>query len=453
MNTIISRIKDFFVKGDKRSLAARRNIAASFGLRAISIFVSLAIVPLTISYVNPVQYGLWLTISSIIAWLGYFDFGIAHGFRNKFTEAMARGDDKTAKELVSTAYITVFLLFSCVCVVFLVVNRFLTWSQLLNLSADYDAELTKVFSVMSVLFCYNMVAKIMTTMLTADQKPAAASVVTTLGQVCSLVTIYIMTKVSEGSLLKLAFAYSGIPCLVVTIATFVVFSMKRYRPYSPSLKCFNKKMIGDIIGLGGKFFFIMLCSFCITQVVNVIIIRILGADAVTEYGVSYRYFGVVSMAFGIITAPFWSAFAEATTKKDYQWMNNTLRRLEQILILLIPLYIILVLAFPFAIKIWIGDSVEYSMSNVIAIAIYSFSMCLSNLYTVLVNGTSKVVLQLIIYACFSIVAIPVMSYLCEKLGIVGIVILPIVVGITQSVFARIQLQKLISQNATGIWNK
>ena len=134
-------------------------------------------------------------------------------------------------------------------------------------------------------------------------------------------------------------------------------------------------------------------------------------------------------------------------------MNNTLRRLEQILILLIPLYIILVLAFPFAIKIWIGDSVEYSMSNVIAIAIYSFSMCLSNLYKVLVNGTSKVVQQLIIYACFSIVAIPVMSYLCEKLGIVGIVILPIVVGITQSVFARIQLQKLIAQNATGIWNK
>ncbi|MCF0200952.1 MAG: hypothetical protein HUK16_06290, partial [Bacteroidales bacterium] len=313
--------------------------------------------------------------------------------------------------------------------------------------------LTKVFSVMSVLFCYNMVAKIMTTMLTADQKPAAASVVTTLGQVCSLVTIYIMTKVSEGSLLKLAFAYSGIPCLVVTIATFVVFSMKRYRPYSPSLKCFNKKMIGDIIGLGGKFFFIMLMMFCITQVINVILMRVQGAEAVTEYGIAYKYFSVVNMTFLIVIAPYWSAFADAYVKKDFAWMRKCLKRLERILLLLVPIFVVMVALFPFALKIWIGDEVEISSFVVIAVAVFQFLLCAGNLYMTTLNGTSKVVLQLVIYACFAVISIPSMNFLCRTFGVAGITIIPSLVFLTQAIFGRIQLGKLIAQTASGIWNK
>jgi hypothetical protein len=38
-------------------------------LKCISILVSLQVVPLTIGYVNPTKYGIWLTLSSIIALL------------------------------------------------------------------------------------------------------------------------------------------------------------------------------------------------------------------------------------------------------------------------------------------------------------------------------------------------------------------------------------------------
>ena len=91
---IKDKVSAYFTKGNERSVAVKKNIAVSLVLKCISILVSLQVVPLTIGYVNPTKYGIWLTLSSIIAWLSYFDLGFAHGFRNRFAEAKAKGDMK-----------------------------------------------------------------------------------------------------------------------------------------------------------------------------------------------------------------------------------------------------------------------------------------------------------------------------------------------------------------------
>ena len=87
MVNIRSKIYSYFTKGNERSVIIKKNIAASLVLKCVSILISLQVVPLTIDYINPTKYGIWLTLSSIIAWLSYFDLGFAHGFRNRFAEA------------------------------------------------------------------------------------------------------------------------------------------------------------------------------------------------------------------------------------------------------------------------------------------------------------------------------------------------------------------------------
>lgn len=114
MVNIRSKIYSYFTKGNERSVIIKKNIAASLVLKCVSILISLQVVPLTIDYINPTKYGIWLTLSSIIAWLSYFDLGFAHGFRNRFAEAKAKGDIRLAKEYVSTTYAVLFLLFSVV---------------------------------------------------------------------------------------------------------------------------------------------------------------------------------------------------------------------------------------------------------------------------------------------------------------------------------------------------
>ena len=77
---LIQYLKNFFTEGHERSIKAKKNIAASFLLKGVSISVSYLLVPLTIHYLNPTKYGIWITLTSSIGWVAFFDIGLGKGF-------------------------------------------------------------------------------------------------------------------------------------------------------------------------------------------------------------------------------------------------------------------------------------------------------------------------------------------------------------------------------------
>lgn len=333
---LLELIKKKFGSENERTAIIKRNILGSGLLRVVNIAISLIVVPLTLNYLTVIGYGIWLTVSSIIGWLSYFDLGFAHGFRNKFAESLASGDKILARKYVTTTYISLLVLFSCILVICLIANCFVNWSSLLNIDVSYSFELKKVFSILVVTFCVNIVSNVFIMMLNADQKIALASLVQTSGQFIALIGIIILISVSSGSLTLLALVYSGLPVLVTIIYSIVFFKSSRYKDFSPSFKFFDRKLISNILGLGVNFFIIMISMLLIFQITNVLISRILGPTAVSEYNVAYKYFNVLHMFSIIILTPCWSAFTEAYIKKDYIWMKNMKRRLEQIWFCIIP---------------------------------------------------------------------------------------------------------------------
>ena len=108
----------FLKSVNERSAEAVRQILLSGLARGVTIVCALLIVPLTIDYVNPTRYGIWLTLSSIIAWFNLLDFGLGHGFRNKFAEAKANRNFELASQYVSTAYFAITVIVVVLFVVF-----------------------------------------------------------------------------------------------------------------------------------------------------------------------------------------------------------------------------------------------------------------------------------------------------------------------------------------------
>ena len=84
---MIKKTLSYLNKGNRRSARAKKNIAAMFALKGVSILCQLAVVPMTINYVSKYEYGIWITISSLVAWLSFFDLGIGNGLRNKIGRA------------------------------------------------------------------------------------------------------------------------------------------------------------------------------------------------------------------------------------------------------------------------------------------------------------------------------------------------------------------------------
>ena len=59
---------------------------------------------MALNYLNPVKYGIWLTLTSVIGWFAFFDLGLGNGLRNKLAEALAKNDNELARTYISTSY-------------------------------------------------------------------------------------------------------------------------------------------------------------------------------------------------------------------------------------------------------------------------------------------------------------------------------------------------------------
>ena len=447
-----SKILFFLNEGSSRTIMAKKNIIISFILKGISILISLQVVPITIHYVNSTRYGIWLTLSSLVSWLSFFDIGLTHGFRNRFAESKALGNIEQARVYVSTTYAVLFILFIAFSCLMILLNTFLNWSDLLNINQMYSKELNHVFLIVAVFFGINIVASVFTTMLVADQRPAVASFIQVIGQSLSFAIVYILTKLTTGSLLNLALVFSGIPVLVIILSSVILYKTK-YKTYAPQLKLVKFSFVKSILGLGGQFFVITTSMLLIFQLMNVIISRVEGPEVVTQYNLAYRYFNALLMVVVIVLNPFWSAFTDAYAKKDYVWMRRTKERLELLWIFSIPIIGMMVWASNLFYGFWLGHLVEIPLETTVAVSVYVLFQILGNIYMYMINGTGKVRIQLIVYACFAIVAYPVMSCMCDRWGITGLLVLPTVVYILQGIIGRIQLRRLIDNRAVGVWNK
>ena len=448
-----NKIKDNFFSGSERTVLIKKNIMASSMLRVVSIAISLMVVPATINYINAERYGIWLTLSSIIAWLSYFDFGFAHGFRNKFAEAVAKDDHTLARKYVSTTYAVLAIIFTTLMILISFVNSFINWSSILNVDPNLNVELRVVFQILIIFFCINIIAEVFSIMLIASQRPAASTAIKTGGNFISLIAIIILTHTTKGNLEYLAIAFSGIPCILMIFVSIIVFSKGKHSIYAPSIKFIDFTLAKGIVGMGGQFFLIMISMLLIFQFTNIIISRELGPESVTLYNVTYKLFSIAEMVIMIVLTPIWSAYTDAYTRKDFGWMKRCAAKLEKMGLMTIPLLALLTIISPFLFDLWLGDEVQTSIYVSSAIAFFVFCKIMGNIYMYQINGTGKVRIQLITYAIIAIFAIPIMIYCSRKFGLIGIVTAPSLAFFAQFIICKIQLDRIIQQTATGIWNK
>ena len=446
-------IKERYFHSSIRSKEATKNILMSFVARGISMVCSLLIVPVTISYVNPTRYGIWLTLSSIIGWILLFDFGLGNGLRNRFAEAMAVDNKELAKQYVSTTYFALGLIMLVFFLILFFINWFISWPTILNIDNSYSEELRQVFAIVSFFFCTSLVVNLFSTILTADQKPGLSAILGAVGQFFSLLIIYFLTLTSEGGLLNMALYYSGVPMLVTLIASIFGFGVTRYKLFRPDLNSVRKGLVRSVMSLGIKFFIICVSMIFIFQMMNIIISRELGPNAVTEYNIAFKYFNILTTIILIIVTPFWSAFTDAYQKKDYQWMENSVKKLETVWLLSCIMALIMIVLSNLFYRVWVGDDLDVNVSTTISIAIYVTLYNLAQIYMFMINGIGTVRIQLTIFLVFALVAWPFMTLLCRWQGLPGIVVVPSIVVLLQAVFGKIQIGKVIHCQATGIWLK
>jgi O-antigen/teichoic acid export membrane protein len=444
-------LKTIYANSSGRSKEAVKGVVLSVVAKMIYVLSSFLTVPLMIDYVNATRYGIWLTLSSIIGWVTLFDLGLGNGFRNRFAEAKAEGNIELARCYLSTTYFSVSFIVIIIYIFICLCSVFIDWSMVINVEPAYNEELGEIFIILSAFFCMTMVANLVSTMLMADQKTGFASMIQGGGQLLSLISVWILTRISEGSLTNLALYYAGMPCLLTIVVTLFVYSSDKYKNIAPHFRYIKMGLIRDILGIGVQFFIIYLCMIFIFQIINIIISREIGPEAVTEYNIAYKYFALLNTINIIVLTPFWSAFTDAYKRNDYSWMKRTIKALEFIWVGNSATGLLMCILAPYVYLLWVGANVEVSQELSLCVCVYVIILNLGNLYMYLINGIGTVRIQLIIYLSFAFVSWPLMTVACRLWGVAGVVVIPTIVMLFQAVFGKIQLRKLLDKTAKGIW--
>lgn len=451
---MIDKINRFVFSGHPRTVKAKKQIAFSFGLKGISIIVNLAYVPLLIDYLGKEEYGIWLTLTSIVTWFTFFDIGLGNGLRNNFTKAVAEGEYELARTYVSTTYAILTLIFGSLLIIFFIVAPFINWQTIFNTSTINEAELLNVSLIVFSFFFLRFVFQLIGVILLADQKPAVNNSFNVMANVISLFIIIVLKNTLPGSLPLLGFVLSGIPVLILFLASVYLYKTK-YKRYAPSVKYVQFKESKKLLNLGVKFFILQISDVVMYSSTNMLIAQISSPEDVTVYNVSYKAFSIFTMIYGIILSPMWSATTEAFHLNDFKWIRKFVKSMQKIGSFLTIIIILFLLLSSKVYYLWVGDKVTVPFVVSLFVAINTIMYVLTGVYVSFQNGIGKIKLTLYAVIGQTALYLPIAYFISVVLGLgfVGVLVTGILMEVPVKIIQIAQYKKIINKTAVGIWNQ
>lgn len=443
-----------FKNTDARTQKMRMNTVYMMFLRCASILISLVSAPIMLTHVDRAEYGVLLTLTSIVNWVGMMDIGLGNGLRNKISIYLAQNQIGKAKEAVSSCYGALAIYISLLIFIFLVISPFINWTDFLNSPSSSEQEFFWLANVVFVSFCINFLFGLINSILFAYQMPAFQSVFTFAGQLLALLALIIQVYVFDvHSIFLIGSVNCIIPPIVILLGSIWLFGGKM-KDIAPSFALINLKTVNDILSLGLKFFVLQIITIVLFQANNIIITKAVNPESVVVYNMAFKYISVITMVFTIVLTPIWSATTDAYARGDFDWIKKTLVYLRKVCVATIVFGGLMVLISKWVYSIWLGkDTIDIPYITTTLVWVYISLEMLYKMHVMIINGIGKVYAQMIITGVIALVYIPLAYYLGHYLGLTGVLLANCLVFLFNYLWVKIQCNKLINQTAKGFWNK
>jgi O-antigen/teichoic acid export membrane protein len=410
---------------DGRSAERYRRIAwstllASAG-KVISVGTGFISVPLVIGYLSSDQYGMWLTMSSLVAVLGPLDLGIGLGLLTILSDADGRGDRDTARRAVATSLTMLLTIAAAVMIVFVAAYAFIPWRQVFNVkdvAAIGDAG--PATAVLVTSFALGLPLGIVGLIQLAHQSNYISSAWAIAGNLGSLAAIVIVVHL-HASLPVLAVALTGVGLLAALLNGAVLFGHQR--PWlRPHLGDVERKLMRPLLRVGGLFMILQIAGLVSYQLDNFVIAQIMGAASVQEYAVPLKLFSLAPTLLSFALVPLWPAYREALARGDWPWISRTLRRSVLLAAAVnIPSAVFLFFAGPLVLHVWVGDAVHPTFILLLGLGLFVIMNTLNGPLAMLLNGANAMGFQAVCATLMAVGNVTISILLVQRIGVSGAV--------------------------------
>lgn len=435
-----------------RTSRLKKHIVYSFLLKGWAGVVQLLLVSATIGCLGDYKNGIWMTIASILFWIDNLDIGLGNGLRNTLARYVAEGNMDKARESVSTTFFMLILLIIPILLATLILVYSIDINRLLGVDTNKVSNLFEVLAISICFICATFVFKFIGNLYLGLQLPAVNNGLIVLGQTLILIGVWLLNHQGVNSLKWVAVVYTLSPLLIYILAYLITFYHK-YPDLKPRISDFRYETARKLLSFGLLFFVLQITGVILFATSNIIISKLLSPELVTPYQVCYRYYSVVLMIFTVIGVPFWSATTDAFTRKDFSWIRKAVHNMLLVLLGLTLLLAVMVAMAPPIYTLWIGKPLNISATLNIGMACYILIIMVSLSYSYILNGIGKLHLQIVCAVCAAIVFVPLASWLCLQMGLVGMILSLCLVNIPGMICNMIQYKRIMNNTAKGIWRK
>lgn len=426
-----------------------KNSTLSLIYKVVSMVFSLISAPLLLDVLGNYKYGIYSSALSIVSWVYYFDLGIGNGLRFKLTGYLAEKDQKGAKKTVTIAYILVSIVMFIAMIAVIMLLSFFDVDSFFSINKTNE-NINKILIIGFAFAGLNFILSLVNNILQATQESSKVNFFSLLGQAFFIIALLFYKKFGFSLILLVSIA-EGFSQLIKNIVE-TIFVYKKYPELTPKKENIDFSYSKGIMSFGIKMFVLQISALILNSTDNLLILKYFGADSVTPYSFTYKYFGIINNVYVVLIGPIMSAYTMAYAKKDYTWIKSTFKKSMILYGLVVCGTIVAAFIFrPFA-RIWLQRDLQFDTSLILFTSLYYLMLMFSHNFSSFVNGIGVVNETTIAVALQAILNIPCSIFFAINcnMGINGIIMGSIAcMCIVNVVYPYITVRELKKMNSNS----
>lgn len=408
------------IKSRRRYVLAGMSTIANIGSKGLSLVVLYVSVPLTISYLGPARFGVWMTLASLISFLGFLDFGIGSSLLNEVAHHSAREDGERLKQVISHGLLLLTFIGLVLGTVLYGSASYLPLQALFDSKANIDKlELRNASQALAVMIGLSLPLVGIQRVFSGLQRAFVYHILFGVGSLISLGLLVMLSR-DHAPIAKLLLATFGVQLLATTPLLGVL-------AYHGLIGGFEETAFGNdaraLLQQGGLFFILAVGGAVAWDSDFIILSKTVGVAEVAVFAVAVRLFQLVELPLQMANQPLWSAYADAKACGSSRFLRVTLiRAFSATAVVGVMGATLLTLLRNPILRTWIHKSVAIPLGLAVAMAIWTVVRASGNSFAMYLNGLRVVRPQVTVVIAFCILALPAKIWAARRYSAVGLVL-------------------------------
>lgn len=407
-------------RGNKRTIRASLSTIVSLLNRGINIGAGLISIPLTAKYLGTERFGMWLMLSSFLAWISVADLGLANSLTNALATAEAKEDREQSRKMIATAVSLMLSVALVASILLSIAHPLIPWDKIFNIkSPQAISESNLAASIGMMIFLLRLPLSLPKRIYDAFQEGYIYEFFSLFGNLLSFGTLVLAIHLQAG-LPFLVGLFFGISSLGDLLAGIYMFCWRR--PWLiPSIHDFNWLNAKWLLKTGTLMWLSQISALIMFQTDLIIVAQLFGASEVSSYGVTLKLFSITSTIAYAFLLPLWGAYSEALARGDIPWIIKTFKRsIYTNFVWSLLLGVLISVLCPLIVSSWLPQAVVPDNNLILAMSLVSVTTVAAHCIGILAVGLCEVSISAKIGVIQGLANILLSIILGKMMGVAGV---------------------------------